>query len=45
MRILVDADACPVKHIIVKVAKEYRIPVIRMDFLCRECFFITDQKK
>lgn len=27
MRILVDADACPVKHIIVKVAKEYNIPV------------------
>lgn len=28
MRILVDADACPVKQIIVKVAKEYNIPVI-----------------
>ena len=27
MKILVDADACPVKHIIVKVAKEYKIPV------------------
>lgn len=28
MKILVDADACPVKHIIVKLAKEYKIPVI-----------------
>ncbi len=28
MRILVDADACPVKNIIVKVAKEYSIPVM-----------------
>ena len=27
MRILVDADACPVKHIIESVAKEYQIPV------------------
>ncbi|ROR28555.1 hypothetical protein EDD66_104141 [Mobilisporobacter senegalensis] len=28
MKILVDADACPVKHIIEKVAKEMNIPVI-----------------
>jgi uncharacterized protein len=28
VKILVDADACPVKHIIVKVAKENSIPVI-----------------
>jgi len=28
MKILVDADACPVKHIIIKAAKEYGIPVI-----------------
>lgn len=28
MKILVDADACPVKNIIVKVAKEYGIPVM-----------------
>jgi uncharacterized protein YaiI (UPF0178 family) len=28
MRILVDADACPVKNIIVRIAKEYNIPVI-----------------
>lgn len=30
MKILVDADACPVKQIIVKVAKEYGIPVIML---------------
>ncbi|GFR35372.1 YaiI/YqxD family protein [Thermobrachium celere] len=28
MRILVDADACPVKDIIVKVAKEYKLDVL-----------------
>lgn len=28
MRILVDADACPVKSIIVKVAKKNNIPVV-----------------
>ncbi|MCX7921909.1 MAG: YaiI/YqxD family protein [Clostridia bacterium] len=28
MKILVDADACPVKNIIIRVAKEYRLPVI-----------------
>ncbi|MDO8685482.1 MAG: YaiI/YqxD family protein [Clostridiales bacterium] len=28
MKILVDADACPVKEIIVKIAKQYGIPVI-----------------
>lgn len=28
MKILVDADACPVKDIIVKVAKEFNIPVV-----------------
>ncbi len=27
MRIFVDADACPVKHIIVKIAREYGLPV------------------
>jgi uncharacterized protein YaiI (UPF0178 family) len=27
MRILVDADACPVKHIVVKVAKEFGLAV------------------
>lgn len=28
MKILVDADACPVKNIIVKIAKEYSLKVI-----------------
>lgn len=28
MKILVDADACPVKDIIVNVAKEFNIPVV-----------------
>jgi len=28
MKILVDADACPVKQIIVRVAKEHNIPVV-----------------
>jgi uncharacterized protein YaiI (UPF0178 family) len=28
MKILVDADACPVKHIIERIAKEHKIPVI-----------------
>lgn len=27
MKILVDADACPVRHIIIKVAGEHKIPV------------------
>jgi len=27
MKILVDADGCPVKNIVVKIAKEYKIPV------------------
>lgn len=30
MKILVDADACPVKEIIVRVAKKYNIPVIML---------------
>lgn len=28
MKILVDADACPVKHIIERIAKEHAIPVV-----------------
>lgn len=28
MKILVDADGCPVKNIVVKIAKEYKIPVM-----------------
>ena len=27
MRILVDADACPVKESIIKIAKEFNLPV------------------
>ncbi|MEN6314719.1 MAG: YaiI/YqxD family protein [Clostridiaceae bacterium] len=27
MQILVDADACPVKEIVVKIAKQYKLPV------------------
>lgn len=30
MKILVDADACPVKHIIVKIARERAIPVVML---------------
>jgi uncharacterized protein YaiI (UPF0178 family) len=30
MRVLVDADACPVKEIIVRLAKERNIPVIML---------------
>lgn len=28
MKILVDADACPVKQIIIKIAKQYELPVM-----------------
>lgn len=28
MRILVDADACPVKQIVIRVAREYKLPVV-----------------
>ena len=34
MRILVDADACPVKQIIIRVANEYDIPVIMFIDTC-----------
>jgi len=30
MKILVDADACPVKNIIVRIAKEHNIPVVML---------------
>lgn len=30
MKILVDADACPVKELIVKIAKQYHLPVIML---------------
>jgi len=28
MRVIIDADACPVKEIILKVAQEYNVPVV-----------------
>lgn len=28
MKIIVDADACPVKHLVEKVAREFQIPVL-----------------
>jgi len=34
MKILVDADACPVRDIIVKIAKEFHIPVIMYTDTC-----------
>ncbi|PAB59131.1 YaiI/YqxD family protein [Anaeromicrobium sediminis] len=36
MKILVDADACPVKNIALKVAKEYKIPIIMIKNICHE---------
>lgn len=30
MKVLVDADACPVKHVIVKVARKYSVPVVML---------------
>lgn len=39
MKILVDADGCPVKEIVVKVAKEYHIPVI---MICNTSHIIDD---
>ena len=32
MRILVDADACPVKGIVVEMARQRGIPVVTQDF-------------
>lgn len=39
MKILVDADGCPVKNIVVNVAKEYQIPVI---MICNTSHIIDD---
>jgi len=36
MKILVDADGCPVKDIIIKVAKEYKIKVIMIKNIFHE---------
>jgi uncharacterized protein YaiI (UPF0178 family) len=38
MQILVDADACPVKQIIIRVAKEYNIPVTMIIDTSHELF-------
>ncbi|MCT4594426.1 MAG: YaiI/YqxD family protein [Anaeromicrobium sp.] len=38
MKILVDADACPVKDIVLKVAKEYNIPIIMIKNICHELY-------
>lgn len=35
MKILVDADACPVVSIVERVAKKYTIPVIYVGRCCR----------
>ncbi|TYQ16544.1 UNVERIFIED_CONTAM: hypothetical protein Cloal_3091 [Acetivibrio alkalicellulosi] len=34
MKVLVDADACPVKNIIVSISKKYKIPVIMIADTC-----------
>ncbi|SES97454.1 hypothetical protein SAMN05660297_01065 [Natronincola peptidivorans] len=34
MKILVDADGCPVKEIVLKVAKEYKIELIMIKNIC-----------
>jgi len=34
MRILVDADGCPVKNIVIKIAKEYDVNVIMFTDIC-----------
>ena len=34
MKVLVDADACPVKDIIIKISKKHEIPVIMLVDTC-----------
>jgi len=36
MKILVDADGCPVKDIILKIAKKYHIKVVMVKNICHE---------
>ncbi|SDK82289.1 YaiI/YqxD family protein [Natronincola ferrireducens] len=36
MKILVDADGCPVKGIIVRIAKQYNIEVVMIKNICHE---------
>ncbi len=38
MKILVDADGCPVKDIILKVAKEHKIKVVIIKNICHEIY-------
>lgn len=38
MKILVDADGCPVKDIVLKVAKEYEIPLMMIKNICHELY-------
>lgn len=50
MQILVDADACPVKEIIVRLAKQYKIPVTMLIDTAHElndgyCRIITVDKQ
>jgi len=38
MKVLVDADGCPVKDIVLNVSKEYQIPVIMIKNICHELY-------
>lgn len=38
MKILVDADGCPVKDIIIKVAKQYNIKVVLVKNICHDLY-------
>ncbi len=38
MKILVDADGCPVKDIVIDVAKKYNIKVILIKSICHELY-------
>ena len=38
MKILVDADGCPVKDIILKVAKEYDVELVMVKNVCHEIY-------
>ncbi len=38
MKILVDADGCPVKDIIIKLAKKYNIGVVLIKNVCHELY-------
>lgn len=38
MKILVDADGCPVKDIIIKIAKKYNINVVLIKNICHDLY-------